>query len=52
MWRALKLVEARKYPIEKIVSHKFSLDEAEKAVQTAGGYFKDIHPTKCVIIPQ
>ena len=51
MWRALKLVEARKYPIEKIVSHKFSLDEAEKAVQTAGGYFKDIHPTKCVIIP-
>jgi threonine dehydrogenase-like Zn-dependent dehydrogenase len=49
--RAIKLVEMKKYPIEKIVSHKFSLDEAEKAVQIAGGYFKDIYPTKCVIIP-
>jgi alcohol dehydrogenase len=51
MRRAIKLVEMRKYPIEKIISHKYSLEEAERAVKTAGGYFKDIRPTKCVIIP-
>ncbi len=51
MGRAIKLVEARKYPIEKIITHKYTLEEAEKAVQAAGGYLKDIHPIKCVIIP-
>jgi alcohol dehydrogenase len=49
--RAINLVESAKYPIEKIVSHTFSLDEAEKAVRTAGGYFEDVYPIKCVIIP-
>lgn len=49
--KAIKLVESGKYPVERIVSHTFTLDEAEKAVQTAGGYFKDIYPTKCVIVP-
>jgi alcohol dehydrogenase len=51
MTKAVKLVESRKYPLEKMVTHKFSLDEAEKAVQTAARYFKDISPIKCVIIP-
>ena len=51
MGKAIKIVESGKYPIEKIVSHTFTLDEAEKGVQTAGGYFKDIYPTKCVITP-
>ena len=51
MGRAIRLVESRKYPIEKIVSHRYSLEEAEKAVRTAGGYFKDLRPTKCVIVP-
>ncbi len=48
---AIKLVESRKYPIEEIVSHIFPLEEAEKAVQTAAGYFKDIYPLKVVIKP-
>lgn len=51
MGKAIKLVESGKYPIEKIVTHRFSLEEAEKAVRTAGRYFKDINPVKCVIIP-
>ena len=51
MKRAIKLVESRKYPIEKIVSHKYPLKDAEKAVKMAGGYVKDIRPTKCVIVP-
>jgi threonine dehydrogenase-like Zn-dependent dehydrogenase len=46
---AIRLVESGRYPIEKIVSHKFTLKDAEKAVKTAGVYFKDVYPTKCVI---
>lgn len=49
--KAIKLVESRKYPIEKMVTHRFTLAEAERAVQTAAGQFKDQYPIKCVIIP-
>ena len=49
--RAIKLIESGRYPIEKMVTHTFSLDEAEKAVRTTGGYFSDIYPIKCVIVP-
>ena len=49
--KAIKLVESGKYPLEKIVTHKFPLEEAEKAVQITGGYFKNIYPIKCVVVP-
>jgi alcohol dehydrogenase len=51
MTRAVKLVESGKYPLEKMVTHKFPLDQAEKAVKATGGLLKDINPMKCVIIP-
>ena len=34
---AIKVVESRRYPIERMVTHRFSLDEADRAVRTAGG---------------
>ena len=34
---AIKLIESRRYPIEKMVTHHFSLEEAEKAVLAAAG---------------
>ncbi len=34
---AIKLIESRRYPIEKMVTHHFSLEEAEKAVFAAAG---------------
>lgn len=34
---AIKVVESRRYPIERMVTHRFSLAEAEKAVLAAGG---------------
>ena len=49
--RAIKLVESGRYPIEKMVTHTFPLEQAERAVQTAAGHFKDIYPIKCVIVP-
>jgi alcohol dehydrogenase len=51
MRRAVKLVESGRYPLEKLVTHRFPLDEAEKAVRATGGLLEDIHPMKCVIIP-
>jgi hypothetical protein len=34
-----------------MVTHKFSLRDAEKAVQTAGGEIKGADPIKVVIVP-
>ncbi len=48
---ALKLVESRKYPLEKMVSHRFPLERAEEAVKTAGGDIPGVYATKVVITP-
>jgi len=48
---AVKLVESRKYAIEKMVTHKYALDEAEKAVLCTGREIEGENPIKCVIMP-
>ncbi len=48
---ALKLVESRKYPFEKLVTHRYSLDKAEAALKAAGGELPGVHPVKVVIVP-
>ena len=48
---AITLAESRKYAIEKMVTHRFSLDEAEKAVQTMGREVKVENLIKAVILP-
>ena len=49
---AIRLVESRRYPIEELVTHKFKLDEAEKAVQLVAGEVEDIEePIKVAIVP-
>jgi hypothetical protein len=34
-----------------MVTHRFSLDEAEQAVRAAGGELPDLKPIKTVIVP-
>jgi len=48
---AVKIVESRKYPLEKMVTHWFELEEAEKAVLTTGHEIPNENPIKCVITP-
>jgi len=48
---ALRLAESGKYPIEKMVTHRFPLEEAEQAVKVAGGEIEGEDPIKVVILP-
>jgi len=48
---AIRLAESRKYPMEKMVTHRFALEEAERAVRVAGGEIEGEDPIKVVIIP-
>jgi alcohol dehydrogenase len=48
---AIKLVESEKYPLKKMVTHRFPLDEAETAVKVAAGEIGGEYPIKVVIIP-
>jgi alcohol dehydrogenase len=48
---AIQLAESGKYPLEKMVTHRFPLEEAKKAVRVAGGEIKGEDPIKVVITP-
>ncbi len=48
---AIRLAESGKYPLEKMVTHWFPLEEAEMAVKVAGGEIKGEDPIKVVIVP-
>lgn len=48
---AIKLAESGKYPFEKMVTHRFPLDQAETAVRVAAREVEGENPIKVVIIP-
>jgi alcohol dehydrogenase len=48
---AIKLAESGKYPLEKMVTHRFPLEKAEKAIRVAGGEIEGEDPIKVVIVP-
>ena len=48
---AIKIIESRKYPLEKLVTHTFKLEDAEKAILTAGREIPGEDPIKVVITP-
>ena len=48
---ALHLAESGKYPLEKMITHRFPLEEAEQALKVAGGEVEGEDPIKVVILP-
>jgi len=48
---AIHLAESGKYLLERMVTHRFPLEEAEKAVKLAGGEIEGKGPIKIVIVP-
>lgn len=48
---AIKLAESRKYPLAKMITHRFPLEEAEKAVRLVGGEMPEEEAIKVVIVP-
>jgi len=51
MQAAIKLVESGKYPVDKIISHRFPLREAEKALKASGGEIPEIRPIRAALVP-
>ena len=48
---AISLVESRKYNVEKMVTHRFGLEEAERAVHVVGREIREENLIKAVIVP-
>jgi alcohol dehydrogenase len=49
---AIKLVESGKYPLDKMITHRFSLTEVERAIQTIGGMIPGESAIKAVVYPR
>jgi hypothetical protein len=47
----MRLAETGRYPLEKLISHEFSLDEADTAVKSIGREVDGIDPIKVCITP-
>jgi alcohol dehydrogenase len=48
---SIDLIESRKYPLERMLTHKFPLDQAEQAVRAIGGEIPGLYPVKAAIAP-
>ena len=48
---AIKLLESNKYPIKKMVTHSFPLNDSEKALKTSAYEVAGEEPIKSIIVP-
>jgi threonine dehydrogenase-like Zn-dependent dehydrogenase len=49
--RAIRLIESRKLPLEKLQTHRFALRDAERAVRTLAGEYEGEQAVHCVLLP-
>lgn len=48
---AVKIIESGKYPVDKIVTHTFHLEEADEALRTSAFEISGVEPIKSIILP-
>ncbi|HEY7064180.1 MAG TPA: zinc-binding dehydrogenase [Chloroflexota bacterium] len=47
----IRLAEAGKYPLERMLTHTFPLDQAEQAIRALAGEIPGLYPVKAAIAP-
>jgi threonine dehydrogenase-like Zn-dependent dehydrogenase len=50
--RAIRLIESRRVPLEKLQTHRFALADADRAIRTLAGEFENEHAVHCVLLPE
>jgi len=50
-FRAVDIIESRRYPFEKMHTHTFPLEQAEDAIRALSGKFPGVNPIHIAIIP-
>jgi threonine dehydrogenase-like Zn-dependent dehydrogenase len=50
--QAIRLIESRRVPLEKMQTHRFGLREAERAVRTLAGEFPEEQAIHCCLLPE
>ena len=48
---AIKLIESRKYPLERIVTHRYPFAAADEAIRAIGGELEGCYPIKAAVEP-
>ena len=48
---AMRAIESTKFPVQDMVTHKFSLEETEKCIRAVGGEIPGLYPVKALIKP-
>lgn len=48
---AIRLAESKKFPLEKMVTHRFPLTEVKEALRVAGGEVAGAHPIRVALVP-
>ncbi|HTY18998.1 MAG TPA: zinc-binding dehydrogenase [Myxococcota bacterium] len=49
--RAIRLIESRRVPLERMQTHRFGLRDAERAIRTLAGEFPDEQAIHCCLLP-
>ena len=49
--RAIRLIESRRLPLERMATHRFALDDAERAIRTLAGEVPGESAVCCALLP-
>lgn len=49
--RAIRLIESRRLPLERLATHQFPLADAERAIRTLAGQVPGEHAVCCTLLP-